>query len=402
MFLNQKNEFPFHVNIVYTLQLKTMIDTSGTYRVFISAAEPSADSHCAGLINALKSKADNIKFVGLGGDKMAKAGCQLIENTSSQAAMIYKAFSKIPRFYKLIRYTKQYLNNHKIDLVIVCDSPAFNFHIAKAARKAGIKTLFYVAPQLWAWASWRIHKLRKCCDKLACILPFEENWFKDRGIDAEFIGNPLVEEFAASLPSNQKSYASFTPEKATIALLPGSRNAEIESLWQHMQQVALKLKNKFPYLQITAVAVDADRKATLQRSSLEGFECSYTIGTVASTAFQVDLCLVASGSATLQVAAAGCPMVVMYQSSRILWHLLGRWLIKSKHLSLVNILAGKELVPEFMPYFKSTEPIAAVIEQMFYDPNNLSALSGDLIKLTEPLAARQASQRVSDIVIDML
>jgi lipid-A-disaccharide synthase len=375
---------------------------SKTYRIFLSAAEPSADSHCAALINTLRSKSDNMEFVGIGGEKMANAGCELVENTAGQAAMIYKVFKKVPHFYKLIKRTKHYLRSYKPDLVIVCDSPAFNFHVAKAAKKTGIKTLFYVAPQLWAWASWRIHKLRKNCDKLACILPFEEEWFREKGVDAEFVGNPLLEEFGTILENSQKSYDGFNPERATIALLPGSRNAEIESLWEPMQQVALKLKEKYPGISISTVAVDKDKKAILEKSSIPGFESSYTIGSVSSTASRVDFCIVTSGSATLQVAAAGCTMVIMYQSSKLLWYFVGRWLVKSRYLSLVNILADEELVPEFMPYFSSIEPIAAVIEKLLEDSNRLSRLSGDLIKLTEPLASRHASKRVSEIVFDML
>jgi lipid-A-disaccharide synthase len=379
-----------------------MFDKNRRYRIFLSAAEPSADSHCAGLIKTLRGKADNIDFVGLGGEKMAKAGCQLIETTVGQAVMIYKAFSRIPHFYKLIKRTKQYLMSNRPDLLIICDSPAFHFHVGKAAKKAGIKTLFYVAPQLWAWASWRIGKLRKSCDKLACILPFEEAWFKERGIDVEFVGNPVLDEFVAGTGSCQKSYAGFSPDRATIALLPGSRNAEIESLWEPMQQIALKLKKRYPGLKVVTIAVDEERKAILEKSAICGFKSSYTVGSVTSTAPQADFCIVASGSVTVQVAAAGCPMVIMYQSSKLLWHLVGRWLVKSKYLSLVNILADKELVPEFMPYFKSIESIVAVIDEMLNDPQKLSLLSGDLIKLAEPLGTRQASQRVSEIVLDML
>jgi hypothetical protein len=127
------------------------------YRVFLSAAEPSADAHCAGLITAMQESRPGIEFVGVGGPKMAHAGCELLENTAGKAAMIYKAFSQVARFYKIIKRISRYLKGNNVDLVIVCDSPSFNFHVAKAAKKAGIKTLFFVAPQLWAWGGWRIN-----------------------------------------------------------------------------------------------------------------------------------------------------------------------------------------------------------------------------------------------------
>jgi lipid-A-disaccharide synthase len=148
--------------------------------------------------------------------------------------------------------------------------------------------------------------------------------------------------------------------------------------------------------------LDEKREKSLKAAQIEGFECEYTIGTVSDTAREVDFSIVASGSATLQVAAAGCPMVVMYQSSRVLWHLFGRWLVKAQYLSLVNCIAGRELVPEFMPYFSSIEPIVETIERFLDDRNKLAQLSGELVQLAEPLGAASASEKVARIVVEML
>ena len=379
-----------------------MPEKDKTYRIFVSAAEPSADAHCAGLITALQKSSYDIEFVGVGGPKMAEAGCKLLEITAGKAAMIYKAFSRIPHFYILIKRITHYLKSNKVDLVIVCDSPAFNFHIAKAAKKAGSKTLFYVAPQLWAWAGRRIRKLRKYCDKLCCILPFEQDWFSRRGIDVVFVGNPLLDELGIDLARYRKKYADFEPKKAIFALMPGSRAAEIDLLWRPMQQIATRLKQKYPAATFVTVAVDAERKEILKAAQIAGFESQFTIDSVSRTADAADFAIVASGSATLQVAAVGCPMVVMYQSSRVLWHLIGWWLIKTKYLSLVNILAGRELVPEFMPYFGSIEPIVEGIEQLLEDRDKLAQISGELIKLAEPLAEKRACEQVAEIVVEML
>jgi lipid-A-disaccharide synthase len=370
------------------------------FRIFLSAAEPSADAHCAGLIAALKEEGD-FDFVGVGGDKMAEAGCELLERTSGRAVMIYNAFSHVFYFYRLIRRIRRFLMENPVDLVIVCDSPSFNFHIARAAKKAGIKTLFYVAPQLWAWGGRRIRKLRKTCDKLCCILPFEQDWFSQRGVNTIFVGNPLLDKLELN-PVEYKKYENFVPENARIALMPGSRNAEIDSLWRPMQQIALLLKDKFPGLSFIAVAVDAERRNILQAAQIPGFECQYSIDTVYHTAREVDFSIVTSGSATLEVAAAGCPMVILYQSSRLLWHLVGQWIVMTKYLSLVNILAGSELVPEFMPYFSSVEPIAGRIISLLEDRDKLEQISGSLIRLIEPLAAKKAHREVAKIVIEML
>ena len=371
------------------------------YRIFLSAAEPSADAHCAGLIDALGKEGRKIEFVGVGGPKMAKAGCTLLESTVGKAAMLYNAFAQVADFYRLIKRISRFLSQNDVDLVVVCDSPSFNFHVAKAAKKVGIKTLFYVAPQLWAWGGWRIGKLRKYCDKLCCLLPFEQDWFARRGVEAVFVGNPLLDELEIDLGHYQR-YPGFKPENARFAIMPGSRPAEINSLWRPMQQIALRLKQKHAGAAFVAVAVDAEREQTLRAAQLPGFQCQYVIDSVHKAARAADFSIVASGSATLEVAAAGCPMVIMFQSNRILWHLVGRWLVTTRYLSLVNILGGRELVPEFMPYFNSIEPIVEAIERLLKDAGQLARLSQSLTKLTEPLAQKNARQEVARIALEML
>ena len=379
-----------------------MADVKKNKRVFVSVNDPSADAHCAGLIAALRGKGTPVEFVGIGGPKMAAAGCELIESAVGRAVMTYTAIAHVGHFYRLVRRVRRYLREHPVDLVIVCDSPAFNFHVAKAAKRAGIRTLFYVAPQLWAWASWRIHKLRRLCDKLCCILPFEEDWFGQRGVDTTFVGNPLLDQLPSDLTSLRKSYSQFDPQKARIALMPGSRLAEIESLWRPMQEIAVELKRRYSGASFTAVAASTERRRLLEQTQIPRFACTYSVDTVRQTAAAVDFSLVASGSATLEVAASGCPMVVMYQTNRILWRLVGRWLVHPKFFTLVNLLADRELVPEFMPYFTSTEPIVRRIDGYLQARDLLARTSNDLIDMVEPLTQKKAGEEVARIVIGML
>jgi len=371
-------------------------------RVFVSVNDPSADAHCAGLISALKRSGVPVEFAGIGGPKMATAGCELIESTVGRAVMTYTAFAHVGHYYQLVRRVRRYLQEHPVDLVIVCDSPSFNFHVAKAAKEAGVRTLFYVAPQLWAWGGWRIHKLRWCCDKLCCILPFEEDWFRQRGVDTTFVGNPLLDKLPSDLTSLRKDYSHFDPRKVKIALMPGSRLAEIESLWRPMQAIAVEFKRRYSDATFTAVAASEERRQLLERTQIPGFACAYSVDTVRQTAAAVDFALVASGSATLEVASSGCPMVVMYQTNRILWQLVGRWLVHPKFFTLVNLLADRELVPEFMPYFTSTEPIVQKIDSYFQHGSLLAQTSNDLIDMVEPLTRKKAGEEVARIVVGML
>ena len=378
-----------------------MVDVKNK-RVFISVNDPSADGHCAGLISALTQSGAGIEFVGIGGPKMAAAGCELVENTVGRAVMTYTAIAHVGHYYKLVQRVRRYLREHPVDLVIVCDSPAFNFHVAKVAKRAGIKTLFYVAPQLWAWASWRIHKLRRLCDKLCCILPFEEEWFRQRGVDTTFVGNPLLDKLPGDLTSLRKDYSRFDPGKARVALMPGSRLAEIESLWRPMQEIAIELKRRYPGASFAAVAASEERRQLLERTQIPGFACDYSVDTVRQTAAAVDFSLVASGSATLEVASSGCPMVVMYQTNRVLWKLVGQWLVHPKFFTLVNLLADRELVPEFMPYFTSIDPIVQRIDGYLQDRSLLTRTSNEMIEMVEPLTRKNASEEVARVVVGML
>lgn len=215
------------------------------------------------------------------------------------------------------------------------------------------------------------------------------------------MGNPLFDEMEISL-SRRKTYINFEPANLRLAILPGSRAAEIESLWRPMQQIAVRLKEKYAAATFVTVAVDAERQQILKATQIPGFECQYTISTVNETVNNCDFALAASGSVTLEAAAAGCPMVIMYQSSKILWYLAGRFVVKTKYLSLVNILAGRELVPEFMPYFTSIKPIVGIIERLLEDKNILAQTSAELIKLVEPLAGKKAGDETARIIIEML
>jgi lipid-A-disaccharide synthase len=371
-------------------------------RVFVSVNDPSADAHCAGLISALRRAGAPVDFVGIGGPKMAAVGCELLENTVGRAVMTYNAVAHVGHFYKLVRRVRRYLREHPVDLMIVCDSPSFNFHVAGAARGAGVPTLFYVAPQLWAWGGWRIRKLRRLCDKLCCILPFEEDWFGSRGVDTTFVGNPLLDRLPSDLARFRKDYSHFDPGAARIALMPGSRLTEIEALWRPMQEIALQVRQAYPSATFVAVAASEERRQLLQQTQVPGFACEYSVDTVRDTAAAVDFSLVASGSATLEVAASGCPMVIVYQTNRVLWHLVGRWLVHPGFFTLVNLLADRRLVPEFMPYFTSIDPIVQTVGEYLANKDLLTQTSHELIDMVEPLARKKASEETAGVVIRML
>lgn len=377
------------------------VEENQDYCVFVSAAEPSGDTHCAAMIAALKRQAPGIRVAGVGGPKMAAAGCALLANPVERAVMLVGAAKEYRYFYGILKDIKTFLRENRVDLMVVCDSPAFNFHVAKTAKKAGVPTLFYVAPQLWAWASWRIRRLRRWCDKLCCVLPFEEEWFRSRGVDTTFVSNPLLDPVAEDLETCVKTYRDYDPKAPCLALMPGSRRHEIESLWQPMQEIALRLKADLPQARFITVAASEDKRAEMQAREIPGFACEYHIDAVRAAAKQADLTLVASGSATLEVASAGCPMLVMYQANKWTIRLLG-WMVSTEIFSLVNIVAGRVLVPEFMPRFESIDPLVAKARELTQAPERMAALSRSLVDLAKPLAATKTCEAVAQTALDML
>ncbi len=184
--------------------------------------------------------------------------------------------------------------------------------------------------------------------------------------------------------------------------MPGSRLAEIGSLWKPMQEIATRLKQKYPGANFVAVAASDERRRLLEQTQISGFQCEYSVDTVRDTARRVDFAIVASGSATLEVASSGCPMVIMYQTNRFLWRLIGRWLVYAKFFTLTNLLADREVVPEFMPYFTSIEPILQRVDGYLQDRECLSRISNELIDVVEPLTRRNASDETARIVVEML
>jgi len=368
--------------------------------IFVSAAETSADAHGGRLIRYLREDAADLRFVGLGGGQMENEGCQLMENLVDRSAMLAHAFGQVGFYYKLLRRVKKQFHQDRPDLVVCIDSPAWNFNLAKTAHKLGIPVLYYIAPQLWAWGAWRIKKLRRNADKVACILPFEQQWFTERGVNAVYVGHPLFDDDQQieAVETWQKDGEKFP----TIALLPGSRNHEIKSLWPAMQQIALSIQEKFPNVRFLACAADEEKIETLKNNMHNQLSIDVKHTSIEATVRYADLALVASGTTTLEVAAQYCPMIIMYHVHPLQWHLVGRWVVKINYLSLVNILAQKELVPEYMPFYRQEHQVAQTALRLLANKDQLKKMRQDLKELVKPIIQPGTAAKVAEIVKQML
>jgi len=409
-------------------------------RIFISAAEASADLHGANLIAAVLRRRPGARFVGLAGPRMQAAGCEVLDDPTGESAMLTAAFGKVVRFWRLLRRVRRVLREGDFDAAVLIDSPALNLHVARHAKRTGVPTFYYIAPQVWAWGRFRWRRVRRWADQLACILPFEEEFFARYGIPATFVGHPLFDELRPPVawpgtrasrgaegvgrvppgsvgqrpplgegtePGGTRPAPTGTDRTAsggpTVALLPGSRRHVIEEVLPGQLEVAEAIARRFEAARFLISAADANREALI-RSMLGGraLPAELRVGANAEILDAADLVLVASGTATLEVAWHRTPMIVMYNASRLGYHLLGRWLIRTEHLSIVNILAGRRLVPEFMPYYRSTAPIAAEAIRLLEDPTARRQMSTELDALIAPLARPGASDRTAELLLEFI
>ena len=370
--------------------------------IFLTAAEASGDSHGAGLVSALKRRLPKARLVGAGGARMAEAGCEVLLDMTAQAAMLTGPLLKLRYFHRCIRQLRGHMRELKPDVVVPIDSPALNWHIAKAARKIGSPAMYYVAPQVWAWAPWRVKKLRKLTDAVASILPFEEDYLRPKGVNARFVGHPLFDHLSPRPEPLPDLAAAGASGKWRVAMLPGSRPGEIASLAGSMSGAAEAIRQQWPEAIITFTAADATAADRI-RDAIAPAEWPISVGETSDVLAGSHFAIAASGTVTLQVAHYGVPMVVVYRGSKWGYRLLGRWLIRIPHLSLVNILAGREIAPELMPHFRDRRLIENALA-MLADSERLQQARGDLLAVTAPLENRPqpTADEVADMVIEQL
>ncbi len=377
--------------------------TGRSPRIFISAVEPSGDRHAAGLIRAIRQQCPAARFLGVAGPLMQEAGCLAIEDWTRQSAMLVGAVRLAGRAYRLVRRVRALLRNDPCDLAVLVDSPALHLPMAKHIRAAGCPVLYYIAPQLWAWAPWRIGRLRRRINRLAAILPFEEAYFRQRGIDAGFVGHPLVEQLASD-PADQATVHGLRElGRPLVACLPGSRQHVIREVLPGQIEVAHGIARQHPRAGFLFAAASPDAEATIGAAlGTPPFPVKIITGRNADLLAAADLALCASGTATLEVAWHRLPMVVMYNGSKWGYRLVGRWLITTPHLCLVNILAGRRVVPEFMPYYVSTAPILAEALDLLANDERRAAMRRDLDAVVASLGNENAAEQTARIAVEML
>lgn len=371
--------------------------------VFISAAEPSADRHGAALIKAAQRLNPQLRFIGVAGPQMVEAGCESVFDMTSHSAMLLAALGNVARGIRMLNVAEEHLRRRAFAAAVVIDSPTLHLPLAGRARTTGVPVMYYIAPQMWAWGAHRIYKLRHRVDKLAVILPFEEKYFRDQGVDATFVGHPLAEQ-VANERIDQASVARLRSEGAPlVALLPGSRKHVVAAVLPGQLEVAEAIQKEFPRAAFEVSIANRQTEALVE-SGIRATSARMRPyrGRLTELIEAADFVLVASGTTALEVAFHGKPMIVMYQSSRFFYHAIARWMIHTPFLSLPNILAGRAIVPEFMPYYTSTEPIAQCAIDLLKNESARERMQSELRAMAAPLVGASASQNAAKLLCELI
>lgn len=368
----------------------------------IVAGEPSGDAHAAALVTALRGKAQ-MQCFGATGPLMRAAGVETVVNSDELAIMgILEVAQVFPKFIRAFRTLKAAATQRSPDAVILVDWPEFNLRLATSLHRRGLKVIYYISPQLWAWRPRRINRINRDVDLLLTILPFEAEWYKTRGVDhVEFVGHPLAGEVESRIGRTEFcEQHNLDPNKPIISFLPGSRRKELERILPPMADAIRKLKATHPEIQ-PVIVVAPSRTIEETKEILSSLNSIRIVqGQTREALAASDAAAIASGTATLEGALLETPMVVVYKESAINWHTLGR-LITVPHYGLVNLVAGSEIATELMQNELTGENLVQELIQLL-DPKRNETARVQMRRVGNLLGEAGASDRAADLVLKFL
>jgi lipid-A-disaccharide synthase len=380
--------------------------TESAPTIALVAGEASGDQLGAALVERLRERFPQARFVGVAGPRMQAAGVEAWWDSSELAVMgLFEVLSHFPRLLKLRRALERRLMAARPDVFIGIDAPDFNLGLEIRLRRAGLRTVHYVSPTVWAWRQGRVRKVARAVDRVLCLFPFEPPFYRDHAVPATYVGHPLADQIEADNdPAAARLRLGLDADRATVALLPGSRTGEVGRLAEPMIGAAALLAERRPGLQFVCGAADAATEtlfnAELQRSG--DIDIHVVRGDPRSVIAAGDCVLCASGTATLETLLVNRPLVMAYRVAPSTYR-IARWLklVKLQWFSLPNILADRGLVPELMQNEATPENLAGAVEHWLDDAAARSELKRIFNELHERLRCN-AAERAADAVADLL
>ena len=361
-------------------------------KIFISVGDHSADRYAARIMRKIKAQKADVQFIGLGGDEMISEGLEAIIPLNEISVVGFWEVAKKYGFFKrLLNQSKSILKDEKVDLFLPIDYPGFNRRLAISAKELGIPVVYFIAPQLWAWGKNRAEKLKETVDKLLVILPFEEEFFKKEGINASFVGHPLLEEQVFDLSNNER-------QSSLIAFLPGSRYQEIKKHEELYVETMRELYSLGDYKFGIARPSVLDKSLYKNYLSVENSELWNDSRDLMKSS---EIGLVKTGTSNLEAALCGLPFAMVYKTSPITYQLAKR-MVNLDHISLVNILSKKEIVPELIQNDAEPKRIAQYLHTLMNDENLKQEMRNQFDRIRSSLGDKVSSDEVAKNVLEYL
>ena len=378
--------------------------TSDPIRFLVVAGEASGDIHGGGLVRALKNYHPNCEFSGLGGDQMRREGVKTFYDIDRMGAVgIVEIIWDLPHYLTVYRKLAYEIKTGCYDAIILIDYPTLNLRLAKLCKKYSCPVLFFISPQIWAWRKGRINQIRRTVDKMFVVFPFEEVLLKKEGVDAEFVGHPFIETVKTSMTRDEamKEF-SLNSTKKTIGLMPGSRNSELSFLLDLMINSAEEISKHLKDCQfILPVANTLNSNDIRGRLKLNPLNIKIVEGKSYDVMNCCDFLIIASGSATLEAALLGCPMVIVYKLNWITYW-LARVLVKIKLYGLVNIVAEEEVVTELIQNKANVKNIAIEVVKIMDNSKERERIRSRLLQVRKSLGDPGVLNRVAVGMMEFL
>jgi len=371
-------------------------------RVFVSAGEPSGDAHAAALVEALARRAE-VRVNAIGGPRLEAAGARIVFPAGEVAVVgLSEALRALPALARAYVRTKRLWKRDRPDIFVPVDFPGFNLRLARLAFSLDVPVVYYIPPQVWAWGAGRVDVMKKTLAGAAVILPFEESIYRRKGIRVRYVGHPLVDSVRPRTDrASFRSAHGFAPDVPLVALLPGSRQHEVRRLLPAMVESFKRLKRRRPECRGAVGLADAipERKASRLVREL-GLNLPVLKGMTHDLVNASDVVLAASGTVTLEAAILGKPLVIIYATSRITYA-VARRLVRTRHIGLVNLVAGERVAPEFVQDEVEPAVLAGELESLLFDRERRERAVQALDRVRAKLGGPGASDRAAEFVLEV-
>lgn len=371
-----------------------------TASILLSCGEPSGDLYAGALTRELRALDPTLTLAGLGGPQFAAAGGRLIEDYRGLAVTgVTEVVGALARLAATKRRLVEYARDHRPSALVVIDYSGFNLRLARAVRRLGVPVIYYVSPQIWAWRAGRLETIRATADRMLVIFPFEEALYREAGVPVEFVGHPLLDLMPR--PEPRAAFLSgigLDPAGRVVAILPGSRTSEVRRMLPDLVAAATRIAARVPSAQFVIARAPHLDDALFAAARDAGVPLIVVEGQVDAVLAAADVALTASGTATVQTALHDTPMVVVYRLSAIEYR-LGRPFVKVDTFGMVNLIAGRRIVPELIQDDFTPDAVAAEAVSMLTDPARVAAIRQGLAQVRRQLGGPGASRRAAEAIV---